>query len=154
MGIEKMLLSLDYTPADAGVEVVLSFAGTWQALSLGINPELSNNHPSFICPMHLESDMTAAYAGLKAAPGGAAGIGAMLLSLDYKAAEAALSFAGTCQASGLGLNAGLSNNHPSSICPMHVESDILNAAHARAEGSTWRSSGDWKDAIEPGLQTR
>lgn len=79
-----MLLSLDYKPADPGAEAALSFAGTCQASSLGISVGPSSNHPSYICPMHLESDTAAAYAGLKAAPGGAVGIGRMLLSLEYK----------------------------------------------------------------------
>ena len=89
--------------------------------------------------MQLASDMSAAYAGLKAAPGGAVGIGRMLLSLDYKptdaAAEAALAFAGPCEPISLGVEVEPSTD-PASLIILYNGEPLLQKPLVRIPFST------------------
>ncbi len=47
-GAGKMLLTLDYEPADAAAEAALAFAGPCQAISLGIEVEPSTEPASLV----------------------------------------------------------------------------------------------------------
>ncbi len=53
-GGSRMLLSLDYEPADAAAEAALAFAGPCQAISLGIEVEPSTEPASLVLLHHGE----------------------------------------------------------------------------------------------------